>query len=100
MQNNGAVRVDDALGETGGAGSEAHSGAVVFIELGYWNCHRLRRGVARSSRILADLVTATEDTTITCSKGTFWRTFRRREGARRRSVGAIGSVISDGGNFV
>src|SRR5712672_2173349 len=34
MQHDGAVRVDDALGETGGAGSETHSGAVVFIELG------------------------------------------------------------------
>src|SRR5712664_446389 len=34
MQDDSAVRVDDAFGETGGAGGEAHGGAVVFVELG------------------------------------------------------------------
>src|SRR4029077_1072544 len=34
MQDDGAVRVDDALGETGSTGGEAHGGAVVFVQLG------------------------------------------------------------------
>src|SRR6202035_3140491 len=33
MQDDGAVRVDDAFGESSGAGSEAHSRAGVFVEL-------------------------------------------------------------------
>src|ERR1700682_935950 len=34
MQDDGAVRIDDAFGETGGAGGKAHGGAAVFIDFG------------------------------------------------------------------
>src|SRR5262249_44366451 len=34
VKNDGAMGVDDALGETGGAGGKAHGGAVVLIKLG------------------------------------------------------------------
>src|SRR5882762_10479560 len=42
MENDGAMRVDDAFGKTSRAGSETHSSAVIFVDFGIGKF--LRRG--------------------------------------------------------